>query len=276
MSPSASLLHSSILDQLGLVADMTRIFALDPDDSDALSVGLSQVAKHVRAEAASLFLLENNATELVCRACFGPVDITGLRLPAETGIVGRTVAENAAQSVRDVANDPDFGAQVDEKTGFTTRSILCAPLSVRDERLGAIEVINKTGFADQPGDGLFDEEDLKLLEVLAASTALALSNSRLTVSAFEQERLAREVELAAEIQRGLLPALGAPEAAIHGINLPARDVSGDFFDHLVDPMGRLWFCVGDVSGKGMNAALMMAKTASLFRVLARTSASPGR
>jgi sigma-B regulation protein RsbU (phosphoserine phosphatase) len=59
------------------------------------------------------------------------------------------------------------------------------------------------------------------------------------------------------------------------VNIPARTVSGDFFDILPLPDGRISFCLGDVSGKGMNAALLMAKTASLYRCLAKTVKSPG-
>jgi sigma-B regulation protein RsbU (phosphoserine phosphatase) len=92
----------------------------------------------------------------------------------------------------------------------------------------------------------------------------------------QQERERHELELAAEIQRDLLP--GTPESGfpIHGLNIPARAVSGDFFDIVPLPDGRIWFNVGDVSGKGMNAALLMAKTSSLFRCLAKSAENPGQ
>jgi sigma-B regulation protein RsbU (phosphoserine phosphatase) len=262
--------HDRPKDPLDLIADMTREFTTSQDAELTMHHGLRQVAELLHAEAASLFLLENGDKDLVCRACHGPVDITGLRLPPDHGIVGRTVMENRPQLVRDVSDDPDFGGQVDERTGFTTRSILCAPLTVRDHHLGVVEIINK-----HDGDGLFNMEDMRVLATLARSAALALLNARLTEQLLERERLVRELELAAEIQRGLLPVPGSDDDPVHGINIAAHDVSGDFFDILLDPKGRRWFCVGDVSGKGMNAALMMAKTASLFRCLAKTMPSPG-
>ncbi len=257
-------------EQLDLIAAMTRDFASSKDAEETMRLGLERVAEQLEAEAASLFLLENDATELVCVACHGPVDITGLRLPAGFGIIGRTVADNRPQMVRDARSDPDFGALVDKTTGFRTRSILCAPLSVRDTQLGAVEVINK-----RDGEGLFNDDDRRFLEALTASAALAILNARLTTQLLERERLQRELELAAEIQRGLLPSGDSPGGPIHGINVAARQVSGDFYDYLTDSHGRLWFCVGDVSGKGMDAALMMAKTASLFRLLAKHLPSPG-
>jgi sigma-B regulation protein RsbU (phosphoserine phosphatase) len=72
-----------------------------------------------------------------------------------------------------------------------------------------------------------------------------------------------------------LPAPREARFPVHGVNVPARTVSGDFFDYLTPAPGRIVFCLGDVSGKGMNAALLMAKTASLFRCLAKSIAGPG-
>jgi sigma-B regulation protein RsbU (phosphoserine phosphatase) len=159
---------------------------------------------------------------------------------------------------------------VDEQTGFRTRSILCAPMSVKDDRIGAIELVNK-----RRGNGLFDRSDLTLLQTLASSAALAILNARMAAELVEQERVRRELELAAEIQRSLLPEPPAEDFPVHGINCPARTVSGDFYDFFTLPDRRICFSLGDVSGKGINAALLMAKVASLFRCLGKTIHEPG-
>jgi sigma-B regulation protein RsbU (phosphoserine phosphatase) len=98
----------------------------------------------------------------------------------------------------------------------------------------------------------------------------------MAAAAVEHERVHRELEIAAEIQRSLLPAARPAPFPVHGVNVPARTVSGDFFDILPLEDGRIAFCLGDVSGKGMNAALLMAKTASLYRCLAKSVDRPGR
>ena len=256
---------------LGLIAAMTREFTTTRDPEVMAKTGLERITNYVGAEASSLFLLDDDGDELVCSACFGPVDITGLRIPADAGIVGRCYQERDGQMVRDVTEDKDFGAMVDEQTGFTTKSILCAPLSLGDDCLGCIEIINKT-----TGDNLFETDDLTLLETLAGAAALAIYNFRLTEQVVKQERQRHELELAAQIQRQTLPPSEGPEFPIHGINVPALSVSGDFYDILPLSDGRIWFNVGDVSGKGMNAALLMAKTCSLFRCLAKGTDNPGR
>ncbi len=256
---------------LELLSEMGQDFAASLDIDATLLKGIQRITEYVGAEAGALFLLEQDGGVLRCTACTGATEITGLTLASDQGIVGRCVQTNTAAIVRDVAKNPDFQDAVDAQTGFTTRSILCAPLSVKDERIGAIELVNK---AD--GDGLFDDNDLNLLRILSASAALAVLNARMAEALVEQERVKRELELAAEIQRGLLPDAPDETFPVHGVNLPARTVSGDFFDFFPLDDGRICFNLGDVSGKGMNAALLMAKTASLYRCLGKTIHQPGR
>ncbi len=91
-----------------------------------------------------------------------------------------------------------------------------------------------------------------------------------------QSELNRELELAREIQQSLLPKSTEPGQAVYGINLSARQLSGDFYDCFALPDGRLYFNLGDVSGKGVNAALLMAKTSSLFRCLGKRINDPSQ
>ncbi len=254
--------------ELDLVAEMTADFAQSQDVEDVLHRGLERIADVLGAEAASLFVIDSGG-DLVCRACCGPVDVAGLRLAPGDGIVWRTVRENAPQTVTDVRRDPDFSDRVDRETGFVTRGVLCVPMTVRGERLGAIEIFNKMG-----GD-TFSADESRLLQTLATSAGLALINARMAQAMAEQQALRRELALAADIQRAMLPSARSESFPIHGINLPARGVSGDFYDIVPLDDGRIAFAIGDVAGKGINAALLMARTSSLFRCLARRIEGPG-
>ena len=263
--------ESQVFDNLELLAVMGQDFASSLDIEASLMRAIKHITEYVDAEGGALFLLDDEGETLRCHACVGPTEITGLTLKSDQGIVGRCVKNDASEFIRDVSKDAGFHGGVDEKTGFTTRSILCAPMSVKEERIGAIELINKRG-----GDGLFDDSDLHLLQAMSASAALAILNARMAEALVEQERIARELELAAEIQRSLLPDVGDGDFPVAGINHAARTVSGDFYDFFTLDDGRICFNLGDVSGKGMNAALMMAKTASLYRCLGKTVRQPGR
>ena len=257
-------------DTLTLLAEMGKEFVSTGDLNQSLMFAVTHITDYVDAMGGALFMLDATGENLRCDACYGATDITGLEIGADQGIVGASVQHNKSEMIRDAQNDDRFHKGVDDQTGFVTRSIICAPMSVKDERIGAIELINKRG-----DDGLFDEADLSLLSALANSAAMAIVNARMAEQLVEQERLARELELAAEIQRSLLPE-GDEGLPIQGINIPARTVSGDFYDYFQLDDGRIMFNLGDVSGKGMNAALLMAKTASLFRCLGKTIEHPGQ
>lgn len=260
-----------VSEQLELLSEMGKDFADSGDINASLDRGLKHIVDYVNAEGGALFVLNKSGESLRCDSCFGATDITGITLKSDQGIVGRSVQTNTAEIVRDAQNDPSFHKGIDEETGFTTLSIICAPMEVKGEKIGAIELINKRG-----GDGLFDESDLRLLKVMAASAAMAIINARMAKALITQERLARELELAATIQRSLLPDEDVINPYVYGINIPARTVSGDFFDYFQLKGDRVRFNIGDVSGKGMNAALMMAKTTSLYRCLGKTIDQPGR
>ncbi len=255
---------------IGLLANITLDFATSLNIEETLQQAIDKVIHYLRAEAASIFLLDDTRQTLICRRCAGPVDITGLRLAPDQGIVGAAVQTNTLQLVRDVQEDSHFAAAVDADTGFVTRSILCVPLAVRGHCIGALELINK-----RSGDGLFAAADLQLATAVAAAAALAIHNARMAHSLVEQERVRKELELARAIQVSLLP---APDSAlpVFGLNLPAYQVSGDFYDFFLLPDGRIYFSVADVAGKGMNAALLMAKATSLLRCLAKTVKDPAQ
>jgi len=256
---------------LTLLAEISQKFATSLDINKTLNTALEEIMHSLNAEAASIFLLNDDATELTCRACAGPTDITGLTLPSSKGIVGKSVQDNQVQMVLDVKKDSHFAENIDEKTGFSTHSILCAPLSVQDKRLGAIELINKC-----TDDGLFEESDAPTLTALAAAAAMAINNAAMAASLIEEERIQHELALAREIQANLLPDLALDDAPVNGINIPMRELSGDFFDHFTLPDGRIVFNLADVSGKGMNAAMLMAKTSSLFHCLGKTITEPDK
>ena len=262
--------RSDLADAFALLAKMAQDFAISMDIETTLERALATIASHLDAEAGSFWLVESDGNEIACHACVGPHPITGLRLPISEGIVGRSVRENLCQRVLDVASDPQLSRTMDAQSGFLTRSILCAPMRLADHAIGAIEVINRRG-----GDGRFTESDAHRLQVLASSAALAIANARMAESLVEHARVRRELELALEIQRSLLPSPRPDPFPVCGVNIATRTVSGDFYDIVPLEGSRIAFCVGDVAGKGMNAALLMAKTASLYHCLAKTIASPG-
>lgn len=252
--------------ELRMLADLSEAFTDSIDLEHTLKEAVHRIAQHMQAEAASLFLLEENG-DLICRASAGPINVVGLRVRAGHGIVGRTVLQNRVQLIPDVQHDPDYIGSGVRVKGFEPKTMVCAPLSNRLGALGALQVINKQG-----GES-FNTLDADILRVLCVPTTLALNNARMAQDLLQQNRIRREFELARQMQQTLLPKrkIGS---RVQAMNRPAFEISGDFYDYFSLPDGRIAFTVGDVSGKGMDAALLMVRASSLLRFFGKSALKP--
>jgi len=134
------------------------------------------------------------------------------------------------------------------------RSVLAVPLGVQENIFGII-------YADSPlAEGRFTEDHLKVLTTLASVAAIRVENARLAEEELERERLGRDLQVASEIQQRFQPA-AAPQIAgyeLQGISFPCFEVGGDYYDFIQREDGKLVVALGDVSGKGVAAALLMS------------------
>jgi sigma-B regulation protein RsbU (phosphoserine phosphatase) len=119
-----------------------------------------------------------------------------------------------------------------------------------------------------------DDQQAEFLLTLARLTSMALAKTRLAEKLSAHDHFGHDLEGAAELQQRLQPNSLPDDLPIWGVNLPARQLSGDFFDFFRLDDERIAFTLGDVSGKGLNAALLMAKTVSLFRCLSKLIDTP--
>ena len=251
-------------DNITLINGMMQRFAASGDAIDGLRWALPRVLESLDAEAGSLFLHRADESVLECVVCQGPVDVTGLKVPEGRGLVGRAFSEGQSELVSDAGRDGAHFRAADNATGFQTLSTATAPVRLGNRNFGAIQAINRR---TDDGVGNFREADMSLLETLAGSLALAMSNVELTQAAIDDSLLRRDLDQAREAQAAMMPAPD-PTGAAAGRVMPARELSGDFFDY-VRVGDRLAFCQGDVAGKGITASLMMARTIALFRRLVR-------
>src|SRR5882672_6317330 len=108
-------------DELRLAAEMSRSFASSDNVDATVRQALANVMQLLKVEAGSLFLHDEKVGDLVCRASLGPNSIEGLRVPAGSGIVGRSVADDRIEAVEDVSRDASFFKNADATSGFVTR-----------------------------------------------------------------------------------------------------------------------------------------------------------
>jgi sigma-B regulation protein RsbU (phosphoserine phosphatase) len=140
------------------------------------------------------------------------------------------------------------------------RGVLAAPLTDAEGTMGMIALVSRLSVRP------FTQQDLEMLESLAAAAALRVRNVALAEEAAARKVLQRELALAHDMQMSMLPRRmpERPEVDLAAALEPARSVGGDLYDFVLDG-DRLWFIVGDVAGKGVGAALYMAVAKTLFR-----------
>jgi len=167
-----------------------------------------------------------------------------------------------------LGNAPAHYADLGPADPALFRRIAVAPIQVTETVVGFL------GLFDKPTD--FEAGDQKLLSALADEGGALLERDRLYRELVVRERMQRELEIAAQIQTGLLPK-AVPQvsgADIAGASYPATEVGGDFYDFFTLPGGEVGLVLGDVTSKGVPAALFMAVTRALLRAAAPTHASP--
>jgi sigma-B regulation protein RsbU (phosphoserine phosphatase) len=245
----------------------------EADLSGLLLMILEKSRPWIQAEACSIFLPEEETGELVIHSAQGDStpQLGTLRVPKGQGIVGTAMKERKTIRVDDVSKDPRFYSKADEKTGWKTKALLASPLLDGGDCVGVIEFLNPIGRS------AFTSGDETMVEYFAGLVAAALVRIRAHKAALERAAVQRDLDLARELQGGLLPKVFPTREEAPGIELfarlePAKEVSGDLYDFFPIEPGKMCFVVGDVSGKGIAAGIFMAVT----RTLIRATAVPGR
>jgi len=263
--------NTSIKD-LELVTKMSQEFAKTLDLKETLQTSLEVIIKRINAQAANIFLIDDDKQNFQCIASKHQAYLEDFEIPITQGVMGKAALMKECIRVGDVRKDvreiAEFYFDLDNKTNFTTYSVLCSPLIVSDECIGVIHCLNK-----KTDNKLFEESDRKLLETLSGPAALAIRNATMAKDLIDKNRMEKEIEIVGEIQKTLLSQNIKENFPIAGINIPAKVVSGDFYNFSELSNGVYGFGVADVSGKGIKSSLLMSKASSLYRCLSKTNFS---
>ena len=263
--------NTSVKD-LELVTKMSQEFAKTLDLKETLQTSLELIIKRINAQAANIFLINDDKQTFQCIASKHQAYLEDFEIPITQGVMGKAALVKKCIRVGDVRKDvreiAEFYFDLDNKTNFTTYSVLCSPLIVSDECIGVIHCLNK-----KTENKLFEESDRKLLETLSGPAALAIRNAKMAKDLINKNRIEKEIEIVGEIQKTLLSQNIKENFPIAGINIPAKVVSGDFYNFSELSNGVYGFGVADVSGKGIKSSLLMSKASSLYRCLSKTNFS---
>jgi serine phosphatase RsbU (regulator of sigma subunit)/pSer/pThr/pTyr-binding forkhead associated (FHA) protein len=183
-------------------------------------------------------------------------------------VLQEVVEEKKALAFMDVSVDEKLSrAQSIIMQGI--RSILCAPVTIGDAVVGVL-------YVDYLINRQISEDDVRLVAQIARYAAIKLETTRLREEAIQKRIMDEELKTASTIQRGLLPAApkSIPGYTFAGANRPCRSISGDYYDFVIRPDGKIYFVIGDVSGKGITAGLMMAGLQASFRIFCKNDPPP--
>lgn len=256
------------LRNLNAILAVSKAMSSEVQLDNLLQVIVQNTVEVMEAERTSLFLYDEKRQELWSKIAQKLGPFQEIRFPVGTGIAGHVAQTRQGVNLADAYQDPRFNADFDKRTGYRTQSLLCLPLlSSNGKLIGVIQVLNKKG------GGVFDERDESLLAAFGAHAAVALDRAQLIEAYVAQQRMAETLKLAREIQMSMLPKRFPPfphrtDFDLYAIIEPAREVGGDFYDFLLLDEDRLGIAIGDVSGKGIPAALFMSITKTLLRVSA--------
>ena len=255
--------------RLRRLIEATKVLNSTLDLDKLLGVILETALGLVEGDRGTVYVVDREKQQLWSRAVKGGRRI-GIRLPMGSGIAGFVAATGDTLNIPDAYFDPRFNPEIDRKSGYRTQSILCMPMKNKEGVIvGVFQLLNKHG-------GSFTRDDETILEALSVHAAIALENARL----YEQERvkiaIEKDLQAAREVQMMLIPKR-LPDIAGYefaAITLPARQVGGDLYDFTPRYRGQLSVCLGDVSGKGLAASLLMANVQATLRDQAAGGHSP--
>ncbi len=252
------------VDELVAVYNITAMLAGTRDLDEILRVAARSVAKVLRVKACSIRLLDSSTGELMIAAGYNLSDtyLNKGRVKVDENPIDKAALEGETVVIADIATDPRirYPAQAQEEglvSGLVTGMVF------RGQPVGVIRIY--TGERK-----VFSAFEASLLRTVAAQAAAAIENQRLTEEAIRSEILNRQIKLAAEVQRRMVPVRPPdhPHLAFGAVYEPTHGLAGDFYDFLELPEGLVGLAIADVVGKGVAASLLMASVRSALRVWA--------
>lgn len=261
------------VDDLKILVEVSGIISSTLDLDDLMPLVMEKAKNIMNAEACSILFYNKETNKLEFEVALSKTKSTSdilkkkITLNIGQGIAGWVAEHHKSLIVNDVKNDKRFYRTADILTGFKTKSIIALPLIGRSGLIGVAELIN-------PKKKNYDPE---ILNLLSRQFAIAIENALFYKESIVKERLRQELEIASTVQKSFLPEspiFRKGKLNLYAVNIPASKIGGDIYDFIEPAKGKVGILIGDVSGKGISAALYMAKVISDFRYIAHGIESP--
>jgi sigma-B regulation protein RsbU (phosphoserine phosphatase) len=249
--------------RLRRILEAVKLLNSTIDLSELTSIILKIVREEVGVDRGTVFVIDMGRRELRSVVAQG-VEDSEIRVPIGNGIAGTVAANGEIIDILDAYSDSRFNPSFDTTLEYRTRDIYCMPIINRDGSIvGVLELLNRKA--------QFQEDDMEFLRDVSVHVGLALENAWFHRQLVEKKKIEQELVLAREIQQNFYPNL--PEN-IGGVQISASStmceaVGGDYLDYYPVSDGRFIVMLGDVSGKGIGAALVMTSLHATCRALLR-------
>lgn len=275
----SSALHIAFKDdiQVKTIQNLEGLIQYANNPEELLDEAISTIKRLLKVSRISFLEADEKSKKLLIKQGLElPQNIIGTEVNFGEGISGYVAEHMETCRIDDIEKDERFMNR--SKEAYFNKSILSVPLiskrlSRKPKVLGVINVNNKID------DSTFNPQDQQLLEAVSHLLVTALENARLMQDEHEKQLLDRQLYDAKEIQMSLMPKQAnfqemPPAIGVFGKSNPAKQIGGDFFDLIPLDDGRLLVVLGDVSGKGMPAAILMAMTRMIIHSVVQNCSDP--
>jgi sigma-B regulation protein RsbU (phosphoserine phosphatase) len=256
------------VEELSILNDLARVISSTMTQDAVIEAVVKRAVRATGGQQGMITMVdEQSPTEMktLIRAQNSASNIQTFHL--NQNILGWMMINKKPLLANDLHNDPRFsGVQVEG----SFHSLLCVPLLVKNRMIAILAVFNKKDTV------AFSEDDKRLLSIIAAQSAQILENARLYEQEKDLQRMQEEIRFAAKIQSELLPKEfpRIPGYDIAGKSIPAQAIGGDYFDFIPVDKTRIAVTLGDVTGKGLPAAMLMSNVQATLRGQTLVSNSP--
>lgn len=251
----------SAVEELSILNDIATATASTQSLDQITNLIVKKCIKHLKSEQGSIQLVDEkdfiNPLHTMIRVKDSHINIDPLRFDQQ--ISDRIMGNKKPLLINEFKQEEKITLR--EDSILKIRSLLSVPMIIKGKMIGILSLFNKTS-----SDG-FTESDQRLLSIIAAQSANVIENSRLFAEENKLIQIQKEIQVATGIQKNLLP-LEMPDIKgydIYAVNIPAQEVGGDYYDFIKISESKTAIALGDVSGKGLPAAMLMANLQATLR-----------
>lgn len=251
----------SAVAELSILNDIATTITSTQQLEELVDMIVKKCVKHLKVEQGAVMLLDEEDKEKPFHTMIRQQDSKSNILPyrLDNQLTGWMLKNQAPLLTNDLKNDERFKAVMEQDTPIN--SLLSVPLLLKGKMIGILTVFNK-----HPDTG-FTADDQRLLAIIAAQSAHIIENARLYNEEQKLLMMREEMRLARETQLNLLPKdiPSIPGYTVFAKTISAKEVGGDYYDIIKIDDNNIAFCLGDVTGKGMSAAMLMANIQATLR-----------